>query len=54
MKYVLSFNAQNSIPVLHLKELDIKMFKEKVKTFTEPLSVSRNNGINLRNLLYLI
>ena len=29
----LTLNEQNSISVLHLKERDIKMFKEKVKTF---------------------
>ena len=33
MKYFLLLNAQNSISVLHLKELDLKMFKEKLKNF---------------------
>ena len=29
----LSFNAQNSISILYLKEFDIKIFKEKVNKF---------------------
>ena len=29
----LSLNVQNSISVLHSKELDTKMFKEKIKNF---------------------
>ena len=32
-KVFLSVNAQNSIAVLHLNELNIKMFKENVKNF---------------------